>query len=219
MDTNRTPKSGRLPRDRFVLLLVVEAAVLEPLNSGAGDAASPCKVRFDERRDQGSIPMSKIVLSSWDDVQVRIGEVAHKTSSDRDRTQWVAVAPKQENRDLNSLQLRSQVRTEGGKPIGQLRILAPKLLTPIYRPQFCSIDSSRSRYQNQMCDEVLFTEGGFYCNHTSHRLSNQCRRAVYPRHYVVHQIFEAGNGGLCRYSSEAWIRDEDSLGWIWQREC
>jgi hypothetical protein len=137
--------------------------------------------------------MSQIVLSSRDNVQVRIGEMAHEASSDRDRTQWVAVAPEQENRDFNSLQLRSQVRTEGGKPIGQLRILALKLLTPIYRAQFCSIDSSRSSYQNQMCDEVLLTESGFNCNHTSHRLSDQCRRAVNPRHYVVHQIFEAGN--------------------------
>jgi hypothetical protein len=37
--------------------------------------------------------MSEIVLSSRDDVQVRIGQVAKKASSDRDRTQGVAVAP------------------------------------------------------------------------------------------------------------------------------
>jgi hypothetical protein len=67
-----------------------------------------------------------------------------------------------------------------------------------------------------MRDEVLLTEAGFNCNHASHRLSDQCRRAVHPRHYVAHQIFKAGNRGVNKCSTEAWIRHENFVGSIGQ---
>jgi hypothetical protein len=132
------------------------------------------------------------VLSSWDDVQVRIGEVAHNASSDRDRTQWVAVAPERENRDLNSLQLRSQVRTEEANQSGSCgfwRLNSSRQSTvPSFAVSIPPEVATKTRCVMKSC-----LRRAALTAITPHRLSDQCRRAVYPRHYVVHQIFEAGN--------------------------
>jgi len=128
--------------------------------------------------------------------------------SDGNGTDGVLVTPDQKNGDIDSTKLGCKVGIVGGKPIGEIRLLVFESLPPVDRTKAGSVKASGSGNHHQVGDEVWPAKCRLDGKHATHGLSNQCSGAINPRYGQIHEIFEAGDGGICRYPSKSWISHE-----------
>ena len=121
------------------------------------------------------------------------GGSGHKDVSNRNRTQWVAITPDQEDRWFYALQNRCQIRTVRCKPIRQISIKVPEFLPPVRCAQPGGIESSGTSDEHEMGNEVVFEKRDFDGIHASHRLSDQCGWLIDPRRHAPHEMFDSGD--------------------------